>query len=68
MSLVCTHPNHRGKGYAKTLSGVIIEEIIERSENPFLHVMVHNVPAFKLYEKLGFSTRVEFPITVYQRM
>ena len=68
MSLVCTHPDHRGKGYAKTLSGVIIEDIIRRGEKPFLHVMVHNVAAFKLYEKLGFTTRVEFPITVYQRM
>jgi len=68
VSLVCTHPDHRGKGYAKTLSGVIIEEIIERGETPFLNVMTHNVPAFKLYEKLGFQTRKEYPITAYMRL
>jgi ribosomal protein S18 acetylase RimI-like enzyme len=68
MSLVCTHPDHRGKGYAKTLSGVIIEDIIERGETPFLHVMVHNIAALKLYEKLGFTTRVEYPITAYIRL
>jgi ribosomal protein S18 acetylase RimI-like enzyme len=68
VSLVCTHPDHRGKGYAKSLSGIIIEEIINRGETPFLHVMTHNVPAYNLYEKLGFKTRVEYPITVYNRL
>ena len=68
VSLVCTHPDHRGKGYAKSLSGILIEEIINRGDKPFLHVMTHNVPAYKLYEKLGFKTRVEYPITAYNRL
>lgn len=68
VSLVCTHPDHRGKGYAKSLSGILIDEIINRGEKPFLHVMTHNVPAYKLYEKLGFKTRVEYPITAYNRL
>ena len=68
VSLVCTHPDHRGKGYAKALSGVIIRDIIERGETAFLHVQTKNVAAFKLYEKLGFTTRVEYPITGYVRM
>lgn len=68
VSLVCTHPDHRGKGYAKSLSGIIIEDIIGRGETAFLHVQTHNVAAFKLYEKLGFKTRVEFPIAGYISM
>ena len=68
VSLVCTHPDHRGKGYAKSLSGILIDEIINRGDKPFLHVMTHNVPAYKLYEKLGFKTRVEYPITAYNRL
>ena len=68
ISLVCTHPEHRGKGYAKSLSGLIIEEIINRGEMPFLQVMTHNIPAYNLYEELGFKTRVEYPITVYNRL
>jgi len=68
VSLVCTHPDYRGKGYAKTLSGVVIEDIIDRGDMPFLNVMTHNAAAFNLYNKLGFSTRVEYPISAYMRL
>ena len=68
IALVCTHPDYRRKGYAASLSGVLMKEIIENGEKPFLHVMTHNVPAIKLYEKLGFTTRTEYPITSYKRM
>ena len=68
VSLVCTHPDYRGKGYAKTLSGVVIEDIIDRGDVPFLNVMAHNTVAFNLYNKLGFTTRVEYPISAYTRL
>ena len=68
VSLVCTHPDYRGKGYAKTLSGVVIEDIIGRGDIPFLNVMTHNTAAFNLYNKLGFTTRVEYTISAYMRL
>jgi len=68
IALVCTHPDYRRKGYAASLSGVLMKEIIDEGDKPFLHVMTHNVPAIKLYEKLGFKTRTEYPISTYQRM
>jgi ribosomal protein S18 acetylase RimI-like enzyme len=68
VALVCTHPDYRRKGYAASLSGILIKEIIERGEKPFLHVMTQNVPAIRLYEKLGFKTRIEYPISTYQRI
>jgi hypothetical protein len=68
IALVCTHPDYRRKGYAAALSSVLMKEIFDSGEKPFLHVMTHNVPAIKLYEKLGFVTRTEYPITSYQRM
>lgn len=68
VSLVCTHPDHRGKGYAKSLSGVVIEAIIDKGDLPFLNVMSHNNAAFNLYKKLGFTTRVEYPISAYMRL
>jgi ribosomal protein S18 acetylase RimI-like enzyme len=68
ISLVCTHPDHRGKGYAKTLSGVIIEEIIGEGDIPFLNVKTQNVSAIRLYEKLGFTNRVEYSFNGYTRL
>ena len=68
LALVCTHPNYRRKGYAAALSGVMIKEIIDRGEKPFLHVMTHNAPAINLYEKLGFRKRTQYPISAYRRV
>jgi predicted GNAT family acetyltransferase len=68
IALVCTHPEYRRKGYAAALSGVLMKEIIDRGEKPFLHVMTHNVPAIKLYEKLGFKIRTEYTISAYRRV
>jgi ribosomal protein S18 acetylase RimI-like enzyme len=68
VSLVCTHPEYRGKGYAKSLSGVVIEDIIDNGDLPFLNVMKHNTAAFNLYKKLGFTTRIEYPISAYMKM
>ena len=67
VALVCTHPEYRRKGYAAALSGVLMKEIIDGGENPFLHVMTYNVPAIKLYEKLGFKIRTEYTLSAYRR-
>ncbi len=57
ISAVCTHHEHRGKGYAKAIMGTLTKIILERGETPFLHVAANNTPAIKLYEKLGYETR-----------
>ncbi|HVH15871.1 MAG TPA: GNAT family N-acetyltransferase [Candidatus Angelobacter sp.] len=57
MSVVCTHPDYRGRGYASSLVSALIYRIRERSEIPFLHVRTENVDAIRVYEKLGFKTR-----------
>ncbi len=67
VSAICTHPDHRRKGYAKALTCILAQEIVDRGEKAFLHVMTHNEPAVKLYERLGFNTRKELPITAYRR-
>lgn len=68
IALVCTHPDYRRKGYAASLSGVLMKEIFNRGEKPFLHVMTHNAPAIRLYEKLGYKIRTQYPISAYKRM
>ena len=59
ISAVCTHPDHRGKGYAKQLMIRQINRIIAASGVPFLHVRYGNDNAIKVYEDLGFVKRTE---------
>lgn len=57
VSAVVTHPDHRGKGYAKQLTFHTSNRIFSQNKIPYLHVSETNIGAIKLYEKLGFVTR-----------
>jgi predicted GNAT family acetyltransferase len=57
VSGVCTHPDHRGRGYAAMLSAAVADRIVERGETPFLHAYTSNRAAVALYERLGFVLR-----------
>ena len=59
ISAVCTDPEYSGRGYAGMLVTDQIHRIAGQSEIPFLHVLKENKAAIKLYEKLGFSMRME---------
>jgi len=67
VSAVCTHPDHRGKGYAAHLTLMVAARIAERGETPFLHTFAANTPALRLYEKLGFRLRRSMRVTVLRR-
>lgn len=57
ISAVCTHPDHRGRGYAAALMGVVGAGIRARGDIPFLHAYAGNANAIRLYEKLGYELR-----------
>ena len=57
VSGVCTHPDHRGRGYAGGLMRIVAGRILARGETPFLHAYASNTAAIALYEALGFSLR-----------
>jgi len=63
VSGVCTHPDHRGRGYAGALMRLVCGRILDRGETPFLHAYASNRGAIALYEKLGFSLRREILMT-----
>jgi predicted GNAT family acetyltransferase len=63
ISAVCTHPNHKGQGYATALMVELIQQIRRRGEIPFLHVRLSN-NAIGLYRRIGFSDRAVFHYTV----
>jgi ribosomal protein S18 acetylase RimI-like enzyme len=64
ISAVCTHPAHRGRGYASVLVRTLMRQILQRGETPFLHVYHDNTGAAAIYEKLGFAHRRSIGVTV----
>lgn len=67
VSGVCTHPHHRGHGYAGMLMSVVIERILDRGETAFLHSYASNTGAIALYERLGFALRTPLIATILTR-
>jgi predicted GNAT family acetyltransferase len=63
VSGVCTHPDHRGRGYAEALMRRVARRILARGETPFLHAYASNSGAIALYERLGFRLRRELLFT-----
>jgi GNAT superfamily N-acetyltransferase len=57
VSAVCTHPDARGRGYARTLIAAVTREIRQRGKTPFLHSFTDNDAAIRVYEGLGFTLR-----------
>jgi ribosomal protein S18 acetylase RimI-like enzyme len=68
VSAVCTHPQHRGKSYARVLMMEVMRRISSRGETPFLHVREDNVGAIELYERIGFRRRVTSQLAVLRKV
>ena len=68
VSAVCTHPDFRGMGYAKTLMLHVMKLILDDSFTPFLHVLSNNSNAIELYKTIGFKTRKQIFVDVIRRL
>jgi predicted GNAT family acetyltransferase len=67
ISAVCTAPTYRGHGFASRLMSTLVADIQQRSETVFLHVLISNTNAIKLYEGLGFRACRNRTISVLTR-
>lgn len=67
ISAVCTHPEHLGKGYASQLLRSQVNHILSIGCTPYLHVAQENQRAIKVYENLGFETRMPVNFYVLQK-
>jgi ribosomal protein S18 acetylase RimI-like enzyme len=57
VSAVCSHPDHRGRGYVQAVMGRMLALVRAEGKTPFLHVKTENTPAKIVYERLGFRVR-----------
>jgi len=60
VSAVCTDADARKRGLATRLIRAVAEGIEARGETPILHVVAQNDTAIRVYEALGFTTRIAF--------
>ena len=66
LSAVCTDAEARKLGLATRLIRAVAVGIEERGETPILHVLAENDAAIRVYERLGFATRVAFETLIVQ--
>lgn len=67
VSAVCTHPDYRGRGLAKTLMEHLTASIQQRARIPVLHALSTNSAAIDLYRALGYLAARTFCLTVIAR-
>jgi len=67
LSGVCTHPDFRGRGYAKRLIARVVNGILEDGRVPFLHVDAENEKTIALYRQLGFADVNTVPMVLVRR-
>ncbi|WP_420478439.1 GNAT family N-acetyltransferase [Brevundimonas sp. FT23028] len=58
ISGVCTHPDHRGHGYAGVLMRAVGQSILDRGDAVFLHARIGHTATIAFYEALGFRPRI----------
>lgn len=63
VSAVCTHPDARRRGYGAALTAMVARGIQAEGTTPFLHVVVGNDGARRVYEQLGFTHRRDVGFT-----
>lgn len=64
VSAVCTHPDFRGRGYAKVLVAAVTRNIHAEGLVPFLTSFENNIGAIRIYEHVGFIHRRNFQLAV----
>jgi ribosomal protein S18 acetylase RimI-like enzyme len=64
VSAVCTHPDFRGRGYARALVAAVTRKIHGEGRMPFLTSLEANTGAVRIYQQMGFVVRRTFQLAV----
>lgn len=62
ISGVCTHPEHRGKGYAPRIMTQLLQDHRDAGRTSCMHVVSTNRTAIELYRRMGFSVLREIQL------
>ncbi len=62
---VYTHPLYRRNGYAGALVTALVNRALRSGKRPVLFVKEKNMPAFSLYQKIGFAECGRYAIAYY---
>lgn len=57
---VMTHPDHRGRGYAKLTTSAVTQELLRSCDQVVLNVRSDNPPAIAAYRALGYREHCRF--------
>ena len=68
LSGICTHPDFRGRGYARAIIERLNAVILDEGLTPFLHLEEANLSAKALYDSVGFVERARLPLVVIERV
>ena len=63
---IATHPEHRGRGLATTLTSHLTAELVNEGKLVCLNVKADNLPAIRCYKKLGFETIHEYEEALFE--
>jgi ribosomal protein S18 acetylase RimI-like enzyme len=67
VSAVCTHPDFRGRGFARAVVEASASAIFDSGRTPFLTCLEANTGAIRVYEQVGFVLRRKFHLAVLKR-
>lgn len=62
VSAVCTHPEFVGRGLAKLVLPQVVNYIQQHRQIPYLQLYPDNLPAHRLYQRLGFVERANLRV------
>jgi predicted GNAT family acetyltransferase len=67
LSAICTHPDFLGRGYARRLVALLVNDLLAHGQTPFLHVSYENPRALTLYRQMGFAHRPDIGFWALRR-
>jgi ribosomal protein S18 acetylase RimI-like enzyme len=62
VSAVCTHPDFVGQGLAQRVLPYVLNYIQKKGQIPYLQLYPDNLPALRLYQRLGFVERANLRV------